>query len=135
MVLYLFCIFFYYCKLPKEEVIKQYGLLWNIERTFRISKSDLRVRPIYHRLQRRIESHICISFAACKVYKELERILKEKEKEYSPEKVIDIIKTIYKVRVQSPYSPTTYQRLLIKTAEQQEIVNLLELKIDQNLFG
>lgn len=92
MVLYLFCIFFHYCKLPKEEVIKQYGLLWNIERTFRISKSDLRVRPIYHRLQRRIESHICISFAACKVYKELERILKEKEKEYSPEKVIDIIK-------------------------------------------
>ncbi|HIY75481.1 MAG TPA: transposase, partial [Candidatus Sphingobacterium stercorigallinarum] len=120
------------CELPKEEIIKQYGLLWHIERTFRISKSDLQVRPIYHRLRRRIEAHICISFAACKVYKELERRLKEKGSEYSPEKVIDIVKTIYKVRVQSPYSTNTYQRLVIKKDEQQDIVELFNLKIDQN---
>ena len=50
--------------LSKEDVITQYGQLWQIERTFRISKSDLQIRPIYHRLQRRIESHICIAFAA-----------------------------------------------------------------------
>ena len=62
--------------LAKEEVINQYKQLWNIEKTFRISKSDLRIRPIYHHLKRRIESHICISFAACKIYKELERQLR-----------------------------------------------------------
>lgn len=60
-------------ELSKEEVIEQYGQLWEIEKTFRISKSDLKIRPIYHHLQKRIEAHICISFAACKVYKELER--------------------------------------------------------------
>src|SRR5690606_34410966 len=92
------------CQLPKEEVIAQYGLLWHIERTFRISKSDLQIRPIFHRLKRRIEAHICISFAACKIYRELERLLKEKNTGYSPEKAIDIVKTIYKVRLQTPYS-------------------------------
>lgn len=116
-------------QIPKEEVIAQYSQLWQIEKTFRISKSDLQIRPIYHRLRRRIEAHICISFAACKVYKELERQLKEKKSQYSVEQAIDIIKTIYKVELQTPYSNSTYSRLLIKTQEQQSIINLFGLKI------
>ncbi|MDP3928933.1 MAG: IS1634 family transposase [Bacteroidota bacterium] len=115
--------------LTKEEVIAQYSQLWQIERTFRISKSDLQIRPIYHRLRRRIEAHICISFAACKVYKELERQLKEKHAPHSAEQAIDIIKTIYKVELQTPYSNKTYSRLVIKTPEQQSIINLFDLKI------
>jgi transposase len=115
--------------LSKDEVIEQYSQLWNIERTFRISKSDLQIRPIYHRLNRRIEAHICISFAACMVYKELERLLKEKQSLLSAEKAIDIVKTIYKVSIQTPFSNTIYQRLLIKTPEQQDITALFNLKL------
>jgi len=59
-------------KLSKDEIIENYGHLWQIEKAFRISKTDLKIRPIYHRLQRRIEIHICISFVAYKIYKELE---------------------------------------------------------------
>lgn len=114
--------------LSKEEVIQQYHQLWAIEKTFRISKSDLEIRPIYHHLKRRIEAHICISFAACKIYKELERQLRVKQNELSPEKVIDILKTIYKVAFETPYSNKVYQRLLIKTKEQQEVIDLFELK-------
>src|SRR4030066_130987 len=40
-------------KLDKEKVIKNYKQLWQIEKAFRISKTDLRVRPIYHRLSKR----------------------------------------------------------------------------------
>jgi len=35
----------------KEELVAQYGHLLQIEKTFRISKSDLQVRPIHHRLK------------------------------------------------------------------------------------
>jgi transposase len=115
--------------LSKEEVISKYSQLWHIEKTFRISKSDLQIRPIYHRLSRRIEAHICISFAACKVYKELERQLKEKQSPFSVEQAIEIIKTIYKVELQTPYSNNTYSRLLVKTKEQQSIISLFGLKI------
>lgn len=114
--------------LSKEDVIKQYQQLWTIEKTFRISKSDLEIRPIYHQLKRRIEAHICIAFTACKIYKELERQLKLKQCELSPEKVIDIIKTIYKVTFETPYSNNVYQRLIIKTSEQKEIISLFDLK-------
>jgi len=114
--------------LSKEQVMEQYAQLWKIEKTFRISKSDLQIRPIYHRLRRRIEAHICISFAACKIYKELERQLQEKKSELSPEKVIDILKTIYQVSIQTPFSNSIHQRLLLKTEEQRYVINLFDLK-------
>ncbi|TCV13646.1 DDE family transposase [Sphingobacterium alimentarium] len=118
------------CNLSKEDVIKQYSLLWNIERTFRISKSDLQIRPLFHRLRKRIESHICISFAACKVYKELERLLKEKNAGYSAEQAIEIIKTIYKVKIQTPYSEQIYERLIIKNDDQKAIVDFFDLDLN-----
>ncbi len=55
-------------KLTNDEVIENYNNLWNIERAFRMSKTDLRRRPIYHRLRNRIEAHVCISFTAYAIY-------------------------------------------------------------------
>ncbi|MGD1958614.1 MAG: IS1634 family transposase [Fulvivirga sp.] len=86
-------------KLTGKEVITHYQELWKIEKAFRISKHDLKIRPIYHRARRRIEAHICLSFAAYKIYKELERQLKVKKMNISPEKAIDIARTIYKIQI------------------------------------
>jgi len=113
--------------LTKEEIISQYTQLWNIEKTFRISKTDLRIRPIYHYLKRRIEAHICIAFAACKVYKELDRQLKIKNSLLSPEKTIDILKTIYGITIELPQSKQQKLMLLDKTQEQKEILKLFNL--------
>lgn len=108
----------------KEKVIEYYKQLWNIEKTFRISKTDLRIRPIYHYLKRRIEAHICIAFAACKIYKELERLLIVKESKLSPSKVIDILKTIYAITLTLPQSKETKLMLLDKTEEQKVVLDL-----------
>ena len=113
--------------LSKEEVIAQYKQLWHIENTFRISKTDLRIRPIFHYLKRRIEAHVCISFAACVVYKELERQLKDKKSELSSEKAIDILKTIYALTIITPFSKSSYTRLLIKNDGQAQLLKLFEL--------
>jgi len=51
-------------KLTDRQVIENYKNLWHIENAFRMSKTDLRIRPIYHRLKHRIEAHICLSFTA-----------------------------------------------------------------------
>ncbi|MHB9012987.1 MAG: IS1634 family transposase [Ignavibacteriaceae bacterium] len=113
--------------LSKEEVIVQYKRLWQIEKTFRISKTDLRIRPIFHYLKHRIEAHVCISFAACVVYKELERQLKNKTSKLSPGKAIDILKTIYSLTIITPYSQSSYTRLLIKNEEQEQLLKLFEI--------
>jgi transposase len=112
--------------IPKEEIIEQYRELWNIEKTFRISKSDLRIRPVYHYRKRRIEAHICIAFAACKVYKELERRLKMKKSKLSPEKVIDILKTIHAITLTLPQSKEKKLMLLDKTDEQKMVLSLFK---------
>jgi len=108
-------------------VIEHYKQLWFIEKTFRISKTDLRIRPIYHQLKRRIEAHICIAFAACKIYKELERQLKENISGLSPEKTIDILKTIYGINLKLPQSGQTKLMLLDKTQQQKNVLNLFKI--------
>ena len=113
-------------KLSKEEVINSYGELWRIEKAFRISKTDLRIRPIYHRVSRRIEAHICITFCAYKVYKELERQLKEKSAKWSVEQAIDITKTIYQVSIKTHLSDKVYNKLYIDKEEQAELLNILK---------
>ena len=37
-------------KLPNDEIIKRYSELWQVEKAFRMSKSDLKARPIFHTL-------------------------------------------------------------------------------------
>ncbi len=112
--------------LSKETVIANYRHLCNIEKTFRISKTDLRIRPIFHYKRRRIEAHICIAFAACKIYKELERQLKNKQSDLSPEKAIDILKTIYGITIKLPQSKEQKLMLLDKTEEQKAILSLFK---------
>jgi len=58
-------------KISNQEVMQIYKNLWFVEKAFRMSKTDLRIRPIYHRLRDRIEAHICIAFTAYCVYKNL----------------------------------------------------------------
>ena len=46
------------------ELIEQYGNLWQIEESFRITKHDLKIRPIYHFKPERVKAHIAITFMA-----------------------------------------------------------------------
>ena len=113
--------------LSKEEVIENYQHLWRIEKAFRISKHDLKIRPIYHRLERRIEAHICLCFAAYKVYKELERQLYEKKATISAEKAINIAKTIYNVEVKIPETSQIIEKTIITNEEQKYLNSLFNL--------
>jgi len=108
-------------KLSTKEVIENYKELWKIEKAFRISKHDLKIRPVYHRVKRRIEAHICLSFAAYKVYKELERQMEEKKLESSAEKAIEIAKTIYQIKIRINHHDYFKKVLLLK--EKQRWLN------------
>src|SRR3989344_5084655 len=59
-------------ELSNEEVIKHYKNLWHVEKSFRISKSDLKARPIFHNKQQAIEAHILICFMALALAKYIE---------------------------------------------------------------
>jgi len=55
-----------------EFVIGAYHQLWRIEKSFRMSKHDLRARPIYHYKRESIDAHLTIVFAALAVTRLIE---------------------------------------------------------------
>lgn len=109
-------------QLSKDQIIENYKHLWHIEKAFRITKTDLKIRPIYHRLQRRIEAHICISFVAYKLYKELERQLQQKKATISPNTAIEIAENIFELTVN--YNDTKIKKILLQTDEQKYLASL-----------
>lgn len=101
-------------KLNSNQVIENYNNLWKIEKAFRISKTDLKIRPIYHRLKGRIEAHICISFVSYLLYKELERVL---PKDISIKKAIHAINKMYEITLSN-------NKVLLKNNELQEKITV-----------
>lgn len=110
--------------LGKDEVLENYQHLWRIEKAFRVAKTDLKIRPIFHRKQVRIEAHICLTFTAYKIYKELERQLNEKKSELSPEKVIEIIQSIYQIEITTPTTKKIIRKIILLTEEHKTLNEL-----------
>lgn len=111
--------------LDAREVIRQYHGLWVVERAFRIGKSNLEMRPMFHFTPKRIEAHICICFVAYKVYKELERTLRMMEIGMSVDKVLFIAKTITTLKIRLP-NGELYTETLYNTPQQEALRPLIE---------
>ena len=114
--------------LSKDEIILNYQQLWQIEKAFRITKTDIKIRPIYHRLERRIQAHICIAFVAYKIYKELERLLKEKKSSLSPEKAIEIAKSIYQIETGNVNDNQSIKHILLLKEERRKLASMFDFQ-------
>ena len=55
-----------------DEVIASYHDLWHVEQSFRMSKTDLRARPMFARTKDAIEAHLTIVFAALTISREIQ---------------------------------------------------------------
>lgn len=108
-----------------NEIIESYGQLWTIEKAFRISKTDLRIRPMYHRLRRRIEAHVLVAFVAYTIYKELERRLHEAGIMMSPKRAAELTQTMYEMNFRYPNDPEDQRILLKMDDEQQQLYDLI----------
>ena len=112
-------------KLPASRVIKHYSQLWRIEAAFRISKTDLRIRPIHHYKRRRIESHILICFVAYSIWKELDRLLKETKLNISTAKALRLLETVYEMRFKLPDSGIEQRQLIKLSSEQRRLIEII----------
>jgi hypothetical protein len=59
--------------LENQVIIDRYHDLWHIENSFRITKSDLEARPIFHRLDDTIKAHMVMVFAGLAISKYIEQ--------------------------------------------------------------
>jgi len=110
--------------LPPREIIENYGQLWHVEKAFRISKTDLRIRPIYHRRRRRIEAHVLVAFVAFTIYKELERRLNLAQIPISPQRAAELTQTMYEMTFRLPNDPHPRRTLLQMDDDQRRLCGL-----------
>lgn len=67
-----------------DQILNAYHSLWKIEESFRIMKTTLEVRPIFHWTEKRIEGHFVIAFLAFLLERSMECQLKQAEIKASP---------------------------------------------------
>lgn len=85
--------------LKPDEVIKRYKSLADIERGFRVLKSEIEIGPIYHRLPSRIQAHAAICFMALILYRVMRARLRDSNTKISPERALEKLRRIQHQRV------------------------------------
>lgn len=97
--------------MPDHEVVKAYHGLWEIERSFRITKSDLESRPVHVSLEQRIEAHFLTCFIALLILRLLSKRLNGK---YAPEQIIQSLRKYQVCFVKDNVFKGTYYDHIIK---------------------
>lgn len=77
--------------LSNEEILTQYNNLWQVEESFRITKHDLKIRPVYHWKPRRVKAHLAISYAAFMLARYLEHRVTVQYKKLSPNRIRNLL--------------------------------------------
>jgi len=107
-------------QLPENTVIDRYHDLWHVENSFKITKSDLAARPIFHRLDETIQTHLTIVFAGLAISKYI-----EVNSKLSIKKVLKIASKLLTHTVTN--TKTGENRLLETTIKDQFLIEKINL--------
>lgn len=88
-------------ELATAEVARAYKALWQVERAFRELKSGLDLRPVFHWSEPRIRGHIMVCFLAFVLEMTLCRHLKEAKSEVPYHEVLEALRAVQAVQVES----------------------------------
>ena len=114
--------------LRPEEVIARYKSLADIERGFRVLKSELEIGPVYHRLPERIRAHAAICFMALIIHRVMRMRLRDSDTKTSPERALEVLRSIqrHQIRLSATSEPLT--GLSTMTPEQTDLFKALDIK-------
>ena len=96
-----------------------------MEKAFGMSKTDLRIRPVYHHLRRRTEARVCIAFTACCIYRELEPVPYISKSTLSLKQAAEFTHNIYQIIYRLPESKRIKSQLLKMDVQQDELMQII----------
>ena len=111
--------------LTAADAVARYKALADIERGFRVLKSDIEIAPVHHRLPDRIRAHALICFLALVLYRVMRMRLKAKGHSASPRTALDLLARIQ--RHQAKIGDRSIDGLSTTTPEQLELFDTLNL--------
>ena len=83
-----------------EQIVSRYKSLADIERGFRVLKSDIEIAPVFHRLPDRIRAHALICFLALVLHRVMRMRLRASGSTHSPKTSLELLRRLQKHRVQ-----------------------------------
>jgi transposase len=113
-------------KATAAEVVQRYKSLADIERGFRVLKSDIEIGPVYHRLPQRIRAHALICFMALILYRVMRMRLKVAKRSESPTTLLEQLKRIHQQTIETNEGKTL-SGLTEITPAQKSLFAALEL--------
>ena len=113
--------------LSNEEILTQYNNLWQVEESFRITKHDLKIRPIYHWTPKRVKAHLAISFTAYMLTRYLEYRVRLQYKKLSPKVIRNLLLNVQKSIVYDKQKKIKYIIPSKIKPEAKKIYNLMEV--------
>jgi len=120
--------------LTPADVLASYVQLQEVERAFRVLKSVVKVRPMYHWKQRRVETHIFINFLAYLLAKVLEQKLKRANIPLSIPRALEHL-----ARLQAVEHTWEKQARVVKATrpdqQQQQILDALGVRIANRVLS
>ena len=111
--------------LAPAEVVSRYRALADIERGFRVLKSDIEIAPAHHRLPDRIRAHALICFLALVLDRVIRMRLKAKGHSASPRTALDLLARIQKHTAH--IGDRTFNGTSTTTTEQLDLFDALSL--------
>lgn len=114
--------------LTPRQVVDRYKSLADIERGFRVLKSELEIGPLYHRLPDRIRAHASLCFMALILYRVLRLRLRASATQTSPERALAVLRRIqrHQIRLGAATAPVTGLSTL--TPEQTDLFKALNIR-------
>lgn len=114
--------------LSPQGVVERYKSLADIERGFRVLKSEIEIGPVFHRLPARIKAHAAICFIALILYRVMRQRLSSAEAHLSPERALEELQKLqhHQIRINQADRPVTGISRLSET--QDRVFAALRLK-------
>jgi transposase len=121
---------------PPDELWKAYIQLTEAEAVFRVLKSPLAIRPIFHQLEHRTKAHVLVAFLGYALWVTLKHLLAGKQPDISPAQALAIASSLHSTDVVLPTTEgleIRLRRVTTSTPEQRALFDRLGIEVPDHL--
>jgi len=119
-----------------EDLWKSYIQLTEAEAAFRVLKSPLSIRPLFHQLERRTKAHILVAFLGYALWVTLKHLLRRKGSALSPNEALDLLATLVSADIVLPTTEgreIRLRRVTTPNPEQKQLLDQLSIPLPDRL--
>ena len=115
---------------PAGDILKISSRRYKIEDCFRVMKTNLAARPVYHHKKERIIAHFLICYTALLIYRLLEKQMDDRKKHFTTENIIETLRNMEVANFEDMCYASLYQRSKVSDALEE----IYKLDLDKKYY-